>query len=420
MMKKGTERKMSKTETGGKLIAKLVAGVVVIILGVIFIANSVTTVAADEIVVKQNFLDGKLQVWSSPGVHWQNFGRLTVYKRSAQYSFDVVPADPANKESKAVDDTIQVRFNDGGHGNVGGSLRFDLPTDEVKMVKLHSTYHSMESINRDLIKPVVNKSVFMTGPLMSSRESYAEKRADLISHISDQILHGVYRTERHTSKQTDIISGLEKNVDMVVPKVGDHGIEREEISPIETFGINAYNISIQRINYDPAIEKQIEQQQQATMAVQQAMVDARKAEQAAITTAKQGEAEAAKAKWAQEVIKATEITKAQQEKDVATLQATKNKEVAALSLDTAKLEAQTTMTNARADSDARKLAMAADNALEKRLNAYVEVNKAWATAYASQRPTPDIQMGGGSSGPNASQLMELWTAKAAKDLGVSR
>lgn len=402
-----------------KLIMKLVGGVVLLILGVIFIANSVTTVAADEIVVKQNFFDGKLQVWASPGVHWQNFGRLTTYKRSAQYSFDVSPADPSIKDSKPHDETIQVRFNDGGHGNVGGSLRFDLPTDEVKMLKLHSTYHSMEAINRDLIRPVVNKSVFMTGPLMSSRESYAEKRADLISHISDQILHGVYRTERHTSKQVDIISGQEKNVDMVVPKIGPTGVEREEISPIETFGINAYNISIQRINYDPAIEKQIEQQQQATMAVQQAMVDARKAEQAAITTAKQGEAEAAKAKWAQEVIKATEITKAQQEKDVATLQATKNKEVAALSLDTAKLSAQETITTAKAEADAKTLSMKADNYRAKNIEATIEINKAWAAAYGSHRQTPDISLGGSGTSPTTT-AMDMIAIKAARELGAAK
>lgn len=402
-----------------KLVMKLVGGLVVLILGIIFIANSVTTVAADEIVVKQNFFDGKLQVWSSPGVHWQNFGRLTIYKRSAQYSFDITPADPSVKDAKPTDETIQVRFNDGGHGNVGGSLRFDLPTDEAKMIKLHSTYHSMEAINRDLIRPVVNKSVFMTGPLMSSRESYAEKRADLISHISDQILHGVYRTERHTSKQVDIISGVEKNVDMVVPKVGPTGVEREEISPIETFGINAYNISIQRINYDPAIEKQIEQQQQATMAVQQAMVDARKAEQAAITTAKQGEAEAAKAKWAQEVIKATEITKAQQDKDVATLQATKNKEVAALALDTAKLEAQTTITTAKAEADAKKLQVTANNNLQERLEAYVKVQQAWATAYGAQRQTPDVMLSSGGGGGTSQSLVDMMTVKTARDLGVN-
>ncbi len=404
-----------------KLIMKLVGGVVVLILGIIFIANSVTTVAADEIVVKQNFFDGKLQVWNTPGVHWQNFGRLTVYKRSAQYWFNVTPADPNVKDSKPNDRSIQVRFNDGGHGNVSGSLRYDLPTDESRMIKLHSTYHSMENIDHELIKQVVNKSVFMTGPLMSSRESYAEKRNDLIDHIRDQILHGVYRTERHTTKVNDIISGQEKTVDIVQPKLDPKNgqIEREEASPIEMFGINAYNITISGITYDPVIEKQIEQQQLAYQAVQQAMVDARKAEQAAITTAKQGEADAAKAKWAQEVVKAQEVTKAEQDKAVATLQATKNKEVAALDLETAKLNAQTTMTTARADSEAKKLAITADNALQKRLDAYVEVQKAWAAAAAAHRPTPDVQLGGGGNNSNAYQLMELWTAKAAKDLNVS-
>lgn len=402
-----------------KLVMKLVGGVVVLILGIIFIANSVTTVGADEIVVKQNFFDGKLQVWSTPGVHWQNFGKLTTYKRSAQYWFNVQAADPNVKDAKPVDQSIQVRFNDGGHGNVSGSLRYDLPTDEARMIKLHSTYGSMSAIDHELIRQVVNKSVFMTGPLMSSRESYAEKRADLINHISDQILHGVYRTERHTQKVTDILSGEEKTIDVVVPKLGKMGIEREEVSPIETFGINAYNIAVNGITYDPVIEKQIEQQQLALQAVQQAMVDARKAEQAAITTAKQGEAEAAKAKWAQEVVKAQEVTKAQQEKDVATLQATKNKEVAALDLETAKLNAQTTMTTARADSDARKLAMQADNALQKRLDAYVEVQKAWAAAAAAHRPTPDVQFGGSSGANGTSQLMDLWTARAARDLSVN-
>ncbi len=404
-----------------KLIMKLVAGVVVLILGIVFIANSVTTVAADEIVVKQNFFDGKLQVWNTPGVHWQNFGRLTIYKRSAQYWFNVQAADPNVKDAKPNDRSIQVRFNDGGHGNVSGSLRYDLPTDETKMLKLHSTYHSMENIDHELIKQVVNKSVFMTGPLMSSRESYAEKRNDLIDHIRDQIIHGVYRTERHTTKVNDIISGQEKTVDIVEPKVDPKTgqIEREEASPIEMFGINAYNITISGITYDPVIEKQIEQQQLAYQAVQQAMVDARKAEQAAITTAKQGEAEAAKAKWAQEVIKATEITKAQQDKDVATLQATKDKEVAALALETAKLAALKTLTEAKADSDARRLAMQADNALQKRLDAYVEVQKAWATAAGAQRQTPDVVLGGNGGATNATQLMEMWTVRAARDLGIN-
>lgn len=370
--------------------------------------------AADELVVKQNLLDGQLQVWNTPGVHWQNFGKITRYKRSAQYWFS-----NHEDEGKKTDDSIKVRFNDGGHGNVSGSLRYNLPTDPAKMVLLHSTYSSMEAINHELVRQVVNKSVYMTGPLMSSRESYAEKRSDLINFITDQIIGGVYRTQRKQTETVDPLTGQKKTVDYVEPKFGPgpNGIEREEESPILKFGLNAYNITINGIDYDATVEEQIKQQQQAIMAVQQSIVNSRKAEQDAITTKMQGEAEAAKAKWAQEVIKATEITKAQQDKDVATLQATKNKEVAALQLDTAKLEAQTTITTATADSNARKLAMQADNALEKRLGAYVEVQKAWAAAAGAQRQTPDVQLGGGTSG-GVNQLMEMWTAKAARELNV--
>jgi hypothetical protein len=400
-----------------QLIVKIVAGVFLLLLTVVFISNSVTTVAADEIVVKQNFFDGKLQVWNTPGVHWQNFGKLTRYKRSAQYWFSA-----RTDEGKTVDESIKVRFNDGGHGKVSGSLRYSLPLDEKKMILLHSTYGSMGAIEHELVRQVVNKSVYMTGPLMSSRESYAERRNDLITYITDQVVNGVYRTEHKPVETTDPITSQKKVVDFVQPKPSDksaNGIEREEESPIQKYGMDASNITINSIEYDEQVENQIKQQQQAIMAVQQAMVNAKKAEQDALTTEKQGEAEAAKAKWAQEVIKATEVTKAQQEKDVATMQATKNKEVAALDLETAKLGAQKTITEAKADADAKKLQLQANNALEQRLAAWVEVQKAWAAAYGAQRQTPDIMMGGTAAGGVSQGLIDMLMVKTARDLNVS-
>lgn len=398
------------------LIMKVGGGIVVLILGIILLSNMLTTVEADEIVVKQNFFDGQLQVWSSPGVHWQNFGRITRYKKSSQYWFSAHKA-----EGKEIDESIKVRFSDGGHGNVSGSLRYNLPTDPQKMIKLHSTYGSAVAIDHELVRQVVNKSVFMTGPLMSSRESYAEKRADLINFITDQVVNGVYRTQLEQAKTTDIISGQEKTVDFVKLKVGNgpNGIEREEISPIETFGMTAYNITINQIDYDPTVEEQIKNQQKSIMSIQQNMADARKAEQRAITVAKEGEAEAAKAKWEQEVSKAKAVTSAEQDKAVATLQATKDKEVAALALETAKLDAQKTITEAKASADAKKLAIQADNALQIRIDAYVEVNKNYAAALGSQRQTPDVIIGSGNGGSNASNLMDMFMVKTAKDLGVN-
>ena len=399
-----------------KLIAKIVVGVVALI-GIIFVLT-ITTVGADEVIVKQNVLDGQLQIWNTPGVHWQNFGRLTHYKKSAQYWFSA-----KEDEGKKTDESIKVRFNDGGHGKVSGSLRYQLPTDPAKMLLLHSTYGSMAAIEHELVKQVVNKSVYMTGPLMSSRESYAERRNDLITYITDQVVSGVYRTEHKPVETTDPLTGQKKIVDFVQPKPSDkapNGIEREEESPIQKYGMDASNITINSIDYDAQVEEQIKKQQEAIMAVQQAMVNAKKAEQDALTVAKQGEAEAAKAKWAQEVIKATEVTKAQQEKDVAVMQANKNKEVAALELESAKLAAEQTRTEAKASADAKKLALKADNALKMRLDAYVQIAVAQAAALGAQRQTPDVVIGGGSqANANTGLLMELLAAKAAKDLQIT-
>ena len=60
--------------------------------------------------------------------------------------------------------------------------------------------------------------------------------------------------------------------------------------------------------YEETVEAQIRQQQSITMDVQTAIADAKKAEQRAITVEQQGRANAAEAKWAQEQIKATQVT----------------------------------------------------------------------------------------------------------------
>jgi hypothetical protein len=398
-----------------KLGLRVAGAAVVLVVVVWVISGTMTTVQADEIAIKQDVLGGQIHVWDTPGPHAVLWGTVTHYKRSAQLWFSA-KEDEGNK----TDDSIKVRFNDGGHGNISGSLRYTLPVDPNKMLILHQTYHSMEAIDHELVRQVVNKGVYMSGPLMSSRESYAEKRADLINYITDQIQFGVYRTEHQQVKTTDPLTGQEKIVDIVRPKQNDHfpnGIEREEESPIQRFGMSASNITINGIEYDPVVEAQIKQQQEAIMAVQQAIVNARKAEQDALTVEQQGKAAAAKAKWDQEVEKATAVTSAEKDKAVAVTQAEKDKDVAALALETARLNAQQTVTTAKADADAKRLAVQANNNFQDRIGAYERVMEAWATAYGAQRQTPDVQLGGGGAG-GISAAMDILAVKAARDLQV--
>jgi len=299
-----------------------------------------------------------------------------------------------------------------------------MPTDPADLLALHTKYGSQAAIEQQLIKTVIEKAVYMTGPLMSSAESYASRRNELLSSIDDQMNHGVYRTESADEKTKDPMTGQEKTVRVVKLVKGQNGdFLREDKSPLEEFGIRTFNLSFNEVRYDENVEAQIQAQQQAVMQVQTAIANAKMAEQAAITAEKNGEAEATKAKWAQEVIKATEVTKAEQEKKVAETAAEQRKNVAAFDLDTAKLTKDAQIALGEGESERRKLVMAADGALEKKLDAYVRVNELYASAIKDYKGNwvPTISQGGNANGGSANgamELIQLLSAKAAKDLAL--
>ncbi len=365
------------------------------------------TVDAGEIVVLQDMMDGELHVWKTPGPKLQLWGHTTHYRQSSQFWFK--GKDPNVEDSR--DQSIKVRFNDGGHASISGSLRVDFPADEQTMLKLHQKYRSQEAVEQQLIRTIVEKSVYMSGPLMSSTESYAERRSDLIRFIEDQIQGGVYKSETTYEKIKDPTTGAEKTVSRVnlVPD-GHGGIARQEESPLAALGLRSNNFSINSMDYDEKVEKQIEQQQQAVMQVQTAAARAREAEQRALTAAKEGEANAAQAKWKQETIKAEQVTLAEQKK-----------EVARLSKEAAEYKKQEDILPGEGEAARRKAVMAADGALDKKLAAWVEIQKAYADAMKAQKLVPDIQFGGGATsgaGAGAQNFMDLMMVKAARDLAL--
>ena len=393
-------------------VKKVVAAVlgVVLLIGSVFVGfNMFETVGAGEIVVKQGAIDGKLEVWTQPGLRCQCLGTITRYKKSDQFWFSHTGEDGTGEGSKQ-DESIKVRFNDGGHGNISGSVSYDLPTEEQAMNRIHSTFGSQQALERRLMSQAVQKAVYMSGPLMSSKESAGESRSDLINYIADQIARGVYQTEKHETQVPDVLSGKEKTITVVRPaedptKPGT--FLREEASPVEEFSIRVYNLTIKSISYDPQVEEQIKQQQQAIMAVQTQMAKAKEAEQKVLTVEKEGQAKAAEAKWVQEVEKSKAVTAAEQARDVQKL-----------ALETAELRKKELIALGEGEAQRKKAVMEADGALEQKLGAWVEVNKAYAAEMGKQRWVPDVQIGATGNGNGGSDLMTMMMLKTAKDLAL--
>jgi len=163
------------------------------------------------------------------------------------------------------------------------------------------------------------------------------------------------------------------------------------------------------MRYDKNVEAQIATQQQATMQVQTAIAKSKEAEQRALTVEQEGKANAAQAKWDQEVIKSTEVTKAEAARDVAKL-----------AVQTAELNKQQLILEGEGEAAKKRLAIQANGALEQKIDAYVKVQSYWAEAFSKYtgNVTPQFITGGSSGGTRngATDFMEIIGMKAARDL----
>lgn len=417
---------------------KSITASIVAILAVLILCLSpklVEDVAGDEIAVIQSPVAGDLTFYTTPGMKWQGFGEVTKYKYRS--SFEFLPSTDGKSGG------IEVRFNDGGHATMYGSIQFKMPTDEKHLAMIYRTYRTQEQLQKQIIETVTVKSVYLTGTLMSSKESYAEKRNDLIHYVTDQVQHGIYRTRQITTTVKDPITGQEKQVvaaEIVLDR--EQKPDRQEYSVLEELGIEAFNFTINKMPYDTAVEAQIRQQQQIAMDVQTSRAELLKAEQRALTVEQQGRANAAEAKWNQEVLKATAVTRADQEKLVATTNAEREKVVfttnavrdktvaetqGAARLSVAEFDKraaeQTKLQNillGEGEAARKRLVIEADGALEQKLAAYTVVMPKVFEALRGTSFVPMVTMGGnnGAGGSTAMDLIDLLTAKTARDLAL--
>lgn len=384
---------MPAASINDKILFRLIAFVVILIVFTWGCFQIFENLDAHKIMCIQSPISGKLTFHSTPGIKWQGFGKVTKYDRRSIYKF-----------------AYQIRFNDGGHATMNGSIQFDMPVDRENLIKIQSKFGTEDAVKTQLLQTVVNKCLYMTGPMMSSKESYAEKRNYLINYVEDQITNGIFKTATRETSIKDQLSGAEKTITLVEVVLKNGIPERQEDAVLKEFGIRAFNFSIETMPYDPVVEKQIQQQQSITMDVQTSMAAAKKAEQAAITAEANGKAAAASAKWEQEAEKSRAVTIGEKERDVAALK----EQAAAHTKNALILEGQ-------GEAEKQRLIMSANGNLDKKLEAWLQAQQAWAEAFSKYTGNivPNYVAGSaGASSNGAAQFMEIMGMKAAKDLAL--
>lgn len=383
---------ISKRHIFGGLIAILV------IVFVTCLGRIGEDVKNEQIVVNQYPFTGKMEYWTTPGFKWQWFGKTTYYYKTNQVWFNnIVTTGEGELTTYNLDNpAFPITYADKGKGYVLGSVRIELPKTETHLNLIQEHYGSETRLMEELIKPTIGKVILACGPLMTSLESVAEKRNDLIAYATDQLNNGIYATTTKTVERVNSITNEVEKIQQAEIIYDDNGEpKRNEESPFVKYGLKVSQLAIADLKYETATNNQIARQREADMDIISAKAEAAKAIQQTIKIEEEGKQRAAEAKWKQEAIKASEVTKAEQEYEVARLAALKAKE------DAKRIEAQGM---AEAAAARAKVSAGLDPLQKATIEKETAIGIAKALAESKVRWVPEIMING--QGTNSNTAMD--------------
>jgi len=404
--------------TMSRIIALVVAGVLVV-ASLIMLPMLFEDLDSSQVMVVQSPISGDLTVYTDPGMKWQGLGSVTKYPRRNEFKFNLGCESTASKaptESRAGDHTtagLGIRFYDGGNATLCGSISWMMPLKPEDIIAIHKDFRSSEAFELQAIRRSMESSATFSGPTMSSFESAAGRRNELLQIVNEQTLHGVYKTLSKMVRAKDI-AGVEKDMQITEIVKDEKGVPvRAQESYVNKYHVTMLPMTISQFRYEDRVEEQIKQQQAATNAAVVAIANAKRADQDAITAESQGKANATKAEWDEKTIQAKAIATAQAKVTIA-------------DAGVKEAEAFKKAEILRGDGEAarKRAVMEADGQLDKKLEALVAINEKYADAIKSAQPgawSPQVVLGGSggaNGGQNASALIDLMTAKTAKELGI--
>lgn len=375
----------------------------------------------------------------TPGLHAKFWGQAIPFKKYVTIGF----ADKSGAFSGLMP-AQEVRFNDSVTANVEMTARFKLPEDEEMFRQMAVAFRTQDNLVRSSLAPILQESMRNSARMMSAQEYISGKGGEFEYAILDQVKGGLYvleiREERNYAGKEDIAQDI-RNIDqdqtvrVQVSKVlnPDGSFKRKGAEALKTFGILLDQANIQDVDPDPDFKAKLKKQRDAAAQVAIERQNTRMEEERKKRIIAQGEADKAertvelekdqiekviaaetKAKEAEQRQK-EEMTKADTNRKVAQIDLEKEK----IKLDTAKVQARQIDVLAEAEAQKRKKLMAADGALDKRLDALKAINQYYARALTHRKLVPDIVIGAQEGGDNSAKaLIDLITANTARQLGV--
>lgn len=341
----------------------------------------------------------------------------------------------------------RIRMSDNWTGDVTQTTRFSIPQDEERFLSMARKMRSPEKLISTTLRPAVTSSLDSIANMYSMEQYYAGGQRDQFKtefrHSLEKGRLQVKQVEQRTqtgpavkvaandsaaAKDTSDVGDLNSTTLVMVPLYDSTGKEVREQHDFMEYGITVSSAILENLDPDDKFEDQIKARKEAASRRIVAQEQRKEQEEQRLLAVTTGETKIAKAQADEREKQITETTKAETTKKLALIdadtrkaQALVDKETAQIAFERAQIDAKAKQVAADAEAYQKKAIIEADNALKDRLEALVEINKAWADAAARMNVPSTVMGGNGSTGntmATSEQFMQMMMTKAAKDLQV--
>lgn len=363
--------------------------------------------------------DGTQFVRYTPGMYYAGFfAKEMEYPNQISVSYQDSLPDMDLVDNSIEIGRITIRFGvDATTADIKGIVQYILPVDEKDMIALHNAHRSLSSLVSKRLGPYTKECLQSAAQLLSSEAHYSGGRAQMAQDFIDQLKNGAFLLTTTETYAYDSVLTEKKRVYKTDIQKDKSGEIKRKYSSVKEYGITVADAQITDVQYQAQViqmlAKKIEASTAASVSRQQLMT----AQQQTLTAKATGEKTLVETQYKQRIEQTVQVVNAETQVQLAEQDRLKQ----VIALKAASLEAQKIKTLADAEAYQKRAVMQANSALEQKLEAYVEVQKAWATAASQSSWVPTYQMGnGGNSGAtNVSNMVDLMTAKTAKDLNLN-
>ncbi len=308
-----------------------------------------------------------------------------------------------------------VRFNDATTAIMSGITQFILPMDEKSMLEIHNAHKTPEALVQRRLAPYTVECLKSSAQLMSSEMHYSGGRAQLTQDYMDQLKNGSYLLNIQETYDFDSTENVKKRIYSVKIQTDTNGVRKRKFSSIKEYAVIIGDAQITDVDYESKVDEMLSKKIQAATDASVSKQKLMTAQQQQLTAEAEGKKELVKIEYEQKQEQTKQVVIAQTAVELAKQDLLKQD----IALQASVKEAAKIKTLADANAYEKQRLIQADGALDRKLAAWLESQKAWATAFGTFQGSlvPLYQTGSGNSS-NALNWMEIMGMKAAKDLNL--